>query len=77
VLDPIAFALVGMAAFFTAVVRAPFTGILLIIEMSGSVSLVAPLIVASVAACLVASLMHGEPIYDSLRARMTHHPTDR
>lgn len=70
VLDPIAFALVGMAAFFTAVVRAPFTGVLLIIEMSGSVSLVAPLITASVAACLVASLMRGEPIYDSLRARM-------
>ena len=77
VIDPIAFALVGMAAFFTAVVRAPFTGILLIIEMSGSVALVAPLIVASVAACLVANLMHGEPIYDSLRARMPHHPTDR
>ncbi|MCM0035795.1 MAG: ClC family H(+)/Cl(-) exchange transporter [Burkholderiaceae bacterium] len=76
VLDPISFALVGMAAFFTAVVRAPFTGILLIIEMSGSVALVAPLIVASVAACLVASLMHGEPIYDSLRARMPQRPTD-
>ena len=72
VLDPIAFALVGMAAFFTAVVRAPFTGVLLIIEMSGSVSLVAPLIVASVMACLVASLMRGEPIYDSLRARMNN-----
>jgi len=70
ILDPIAFALVGMAAFFTAVVRAPFTGILLVIEMSGSVTLVAPLITASVAACLVASLMRGEPIYDSLRARM-------
>jgi CIC family chloride channel protein len=70
ILDPIAFALVGMAAFFTAVVRAPFTGVLLVIEMSGSVTLVAPLITASVAACLVASLMRGEPIYDSLRARM-------
>ena len=70
-LDPTAFALVGMAAFFTAVVRAPFTGVLLIIEMSGSVSLVVPLIMASVLAALVASLMRGEPIYDSLRARMT------
>ena len=69
-LDPIAFALVGMAAFFTAVVRAPFTGVLLIIEMSGSVSLVVPLIIASVIAAMVASLMRGEPIYDSLRARM-------
>ena len=70
VLDPIAFALVGMAAFFTAVVRAPFTGVLLVIEMSGSVTLVAPLITASVAACLIANLMQGEPIYDSLRVRI-------
>jgi CIC family chloride channel protein len=63
-----------MAAFFTAVVRAPFTGVLLVIEMSGSVTLVAPLIMASVAACLVASLMRGEPIYDSLRTRMNTNP---
>jgi H+/Cl- antiporter ClcA len=38
--------------------------------MSGSVSLVVPLIIASVIAALVASLMRGEPIYDSLRTRM-------
>jgi len=69
-LTPAAFALVGMAAFFTAVVRAPFTGILLITEMSGSVSLMIPLIVASVCATLVADRLNGEPIYDSLRARM-------
>lgn len=71
VVSPAAFALVGMAAFFTAVVRAPFTGILLITEMSGSVSLVIPMVVAGVTATVVANLMNGEPIYDSLRARMT------
>lgn len=70
-LTPAAFALVGMAAFFTAVVRAPFTGILLITEMSGSVSLVIPMVIAGVTATVVADLMNGEPIYDSLRARMT------
>ncbi len=69
-LSPSAFALVGMAAFFTAVVRAPVTGILLICEMSGTVSLMIPLLIASVMAALVASLLRGEPIYDSLRARM-------
>ena len=67
---PAAFALVGMAAFFTAVVRAPFTGVLLITEMSGSVALVIPMVVAGVTATVVADLMNGEPIYDSLRARM-------
>lgn len=69
--DPVTFALVAMAAFFTAVVRAPFTGVILICEMSGTVSLMIPLLLASVVATLVASLMRGEPIYDSLRARMT------
>jgi len=69
-LTPNAFALVGMAAFFTAVVRAPVDGILLICEMSGTVSLVTPLLLACVMAALVASLLRGEPIYDSLRARM-------
>lgn len=69
-LNPSAFALVGMAAFFTAVVRAPVTGILLICEMSGTVSLMIPLLIASVMATLIASLLRGEPIYDSLRARM-------
>ncbi|MCD8494474.1 MAG: ClC family H(+)/Cl(-) exchange transporter [Burkholderiaceae bacterium] len=69
-LTPAAFALVGMAAFFTAVVRAPFTGVLLITEMSGSVELVIPMVVAGVTATVVADLMNGEPIYDSLRARM-------
>ncbi len=69
-----AFALVGMAALFTAIVRAPLTGVLLIVEMSGNVSLIPPLLIASVASAFVATLMGGEPIYDSLRARMGKSP---
>lgn len=69
-ISPSGFAMVGMAALFTAVVRAPVTGILLLCEMSGSVSLMIPLLLGSIMAALVASLMRGEPIYDSLRARM-------
>ena len=69
--DVAAFAMVGMAAFFTAVVRAPFTGVLLMIEMSGNVALTPALLVACVTATVTASLLRAEPIYDSLRARMT------
>ena len=68
--DTVSFALVGMAAFFTAVVRAPFTGVLLIIEMSGGVILTPGLLVACVCATLITSYMASPPIYDSLRARM-------
>lgn len=69
-LDTPAFIVVGMAAFFTAVVRAPLTGILLVIEMTGRVDLTIPLLFASVAAVVVATLLRGEPIYDSLLDRM-------
>lgn len=68
--DTTSFALVGMAAFFTAVVRAPFTGVLLIIEMSGAVILTPGLLVACVCATLITSYMGSPPIYDSLRMRM-------
>ena len=37
-IDPAAFAVVGMAAFFTGVVRAPLTGIVLVIEMTAAVT---------------------------------------
>jgi CIC family chloride channel protein len=65
-----AFAMVGMAALFAGVVRAPLTGILLIVEMTRSVSLMAPLLLASVAAVVVASRLGSPPIYDTLRERM-------
>ena len=68
--DSTAFAMIGMAGFFAAVVRAPFTGILLAVEMTGNVSLMVPLLLASVAAVAVATGLGNPPIYDTLRARM-------
>lgn len=67
---PVAFAVVGMSAFFTAVVRAPLTGVILITEMTGVHTLMAPLLAASFGAMLTASLAGGPPIYDTLRERM-------
>ena len=68
--NSILFVLVGMAALFTAVVRAPFTGVLLIVEMTGAVSLTAAMIIAVVTATLTTLLLGSPPIYDSLRIRM-------
>lgn len=64
---PTSFAVVGMAAFFTAVVRAPVTGIVLITEMTASFTLLLPLVAACFTAMLVPSWMRSAPIYDSLR----------
>jgi chloride channel protein, CIC family len=69
VAHPTAMAVVGMAAFFTAVVRAPVTGIILIIEMTGSPTLFLAMLGACFAAMLVPTLLRDPPIYDSLRPK--------
>ena len=66
---PGAFAVVGMAAFFAAVVRAPLTGLVLIIEMTGSYALMLPLLVACFVAYIVAEAMGTGPIYEDLLER--------
>ena len=55
-----------MAAFFTAVVRAPLTGIVLVIEMTGSFKLLLPMLSACFGAMVVTTLLREPPIYDSL-----------
>ena len=69
-LPPIAFAVVGMAALFTAVVRAPLTGMMLTIEMTGRADLALAMLFACLSAAVVATAVGSEPIYDSLRCRM-------
>jgi CIC family chloride channel protein len=67
--QPVAFAVVGMAAFFTGAVRAPVTGIVLVIEMTASFSMLLPMVAACFTAMLVPTLLGDPPIYDSLRVR--------
>ncbi len=57
-----------MAAFFTAVVRAPVTGIILVIELTGSFTLLLPMLSACFTALPVPTLLGNPPIYDSLSA---------
>ncbi len=68
-------ALVGMAAFFGATVRAPVTGIVIVVEMTATTSVVVPMLAATAAAVLAAELLRSPPIYDSLRERMPAEPT--
>ncbi|MGM9885761.1 MAG: ClC family H(+)/Cl(-) exchange transporter [Lactococcus sp.] len=64
------FVILAMAGTFTAIVRAPMTGILLLVEMTGSFSYLLPLALVSLVAYVVADLFNSEPIYDSLLANM-------
>jgi CIC family chloride channel protein len=65
--QPVTFALVGMAAFFAGVVRAPVTGIILVTEMTGNFTLLLPMLAACFTAMALPTLLGNEPIYDSLR----------
>jgi CIC family chloride channel protein len=69
-IDPEAFAVVGMAAFFAGVVQAPVTGIVLVTEMTAAFTTLLPMLAACFAAMLTANLMRSPPIYDSLRQRL-------
>ena len=59
-----------MAAFFTGVVRAPLTGMVLITEMTLAFSLLLPMLAACFAAMLMPTLLGNKPVYESLRERL-------
>ncbi len=67
--DKLSFAVVGMAALFTGVVRAPLTGMVLVIEMTANYELVLPLFLACFVALTVADGLHNLPIYEALLER--------
>lgn len=64
------FILLSMAGYFTAVVRAPMTGIILIFELTGSLSQMLSLSVVTIVSYITAMLMKSEPIYESLLERI-------
>ena len=59
-----------MGALFSASVRAPLTGIVLTVEMTGRADLTLALLGASLVAMVVAMLLSSEPIYETLKRRM-------
>jgi chloride channel protein, CIC family len=67
--QPEGFAVVGMAALFTGIVRAPLTGIVLATEMTADVTMLLPMLGACAMAMLTPTLLKDPPIYDSLRER--------
>lgn len=66
------FVIVGMAGYFAAIVRAPITGIILISEMTGSLSHLLALSLVSLTAYFVADICRAKPVYDQLLQRILH-----
>ncbi len=64
------FIILAMAAFFSSIVRAPLTGIILITEMCGTMKILLPIALASFVSYMTANLLKSEPIYESLLERL-------
>ena len=62
--------ILAMAGYFTAIVRAPITGIVLIMEMTGSLSHMLSLTIVSMTAYVVADFLKSPPIYEALLENM-------
>lgn len=67
--EPRAFAVIGMGGLLTAIVRAPLTGIVLMIELTGKYDFMLPLLGCSLVAYGVAEGLRDIPIYEALRER--------
>lgn len=65
------FIIFGMAGYFTAIVRSPITGIILISEMTGSLSHLLPLALVCLISYVTSDLLKTRPIYDQLLDAMT------
>ncbi|MCC6145293.1 MAG: H(+)/Cl(-) exchange transporter ClcA [Candidatus Hydrogenedentes bacterium] len=66
--EPAAMAAIGMAAFFAAVVRAPLTGVVLVLQMTSDWNQLLALLTAAMVAYLVSEKLKVEPIYEALTA---------
>lgn len=64
------FILFGMAGYFAAAVRAPLTGLFLVIEMSGADGCLPGALAVAFIANATATRLRCPPIYDSLRERI-------
>lgn len=69
-IQPGAFALVGMAAAFAAVARAPLTAVLIVFEATGDYGLVLPLMLAALLAVVIADRIHPLTAYTMVLARL-------
>lgn len=62
----IVFSVIAMSGHFAAIVRSPITGIMLMVEMTGSFSYLLPLGLVALLSYFTAELCRSEPIYESL-----------
>jgi CIC family chloride channel protein len=60
------FALVGMGSYFAAVIRAPFTSIIMVFEMTRDYDIIMPLMLANIISYFLSSKINSKSIYESI-----------
>ncbi|MFH0996141.1 MAG: chloride channel protein, partial [Pseudomonadota bacterium] len=61
----------GMAGYFSAIVRAPVTGTILILEMTGAYDLLLPLMIVSIISYSIPEYFKDKPIYEALMQKIS------
>ncbi len=72
-LDPMyfdTFVVLAMGGFFSAVARAPLTGMVLMLELTGSINQLLPLAFISLVAFVIASILEPTPLSNNLRDQL-------
>jgi len=68
----VTFLTLAMAGYFTAIVKAPITGCILITEITGSFAHFLSMGLVCLTAYLVVDILHGKAIYEALLERILH-----
>lgn len=64
------FIVYAMAGYFTAICKAPLTGIILVSEMVGNLEVLMPIAIVSLSAYVFADMMGVIPVYDGLLQKL-------
>ncbi|MPQ45068.1 ClC family H(+)/Cl(-) exchange transporter, partial [Clostridium tarantellae] len=66
------FIILAMAGHFASIVKAPITGIVLILEMTGSFDHILSIAIVVLVSYVTSDILRSEPIYESLLERLLH-----
>jgi CIC family chloride channel protein len=68
-----AYALVGMGTAFAGIIRAPFTSVIMIFEMTRDYTIIVPLMISNLVSFYISSRLQRTPVYEALSQQIGIH----